>query len=274
VLGPVPNLSPIMSLETSPAPSPGLFSRLANIFVSPGEVFAAVKDAPVVHANWVAPAIAFVLVSWLVAGLMFSSENIQQEMREVQRVAMQKQFQKFIDQGKMTQAQVDQTIGQTEHFSGVFQTISGVVMPVMSAGVLPFWGGFVLWAGSHLMMRRPFPFMKGVELAGLTLVIGALGALVKGLLCVAKGTMFTGVGAVLLLDPYDPTNQVHNSLALVEVFAVWALAVKSIGLARLCEGSFMKAAVWVFGVWLALTGGMLGIAWAVQRAVATMNGLQ
>jgi len=263
-----------MSLATSPAPSPGLFSRLANIFVSPGEVFAAVKDAPVVHANWVAPAIAFVLVSWLVAGLMFSSENIQQEMREVQRVAMQKQFQKFIDQGKMTQAQVDQTIGQTEHLSGVVQTISGVVMPVVSAGVLPFWGGFVLWAGSHLMMRRPFPFMKGVELAGLTLVIGALGALVKGLLCVAKGTMFTGVGAVLLLDPYDPTNQVHNSLALVEVFAVWALAVKSIGLARLCEGSFMKAAVWVFGVWLALTGGMLGIAWAVQRAVATMNGLQ
>lgn len=262
-----------MSLETPPATSPGLFARLANIFVAPGETFAAVKDAPVAHANWVAPAIVFVLVSWLVAGLMFSSENIQQEMREVQRVAMQKQFQKFIDQGKMTQAQVDQSIAQTEHLSGVFQAIGGVVTPVVSAGVLPFWGGFVLWAGSHLMMRRPFPFMKGVEIAGLTLVIGALGALVKGLMCVAKGTMFTGLGAVLLLNPYDPTNQVHNTLAMIEVFALWALAVKSVGLARLCEGSLLKAAIWVFGVWLVLTGGMLGIAWAVQRAVATMNGL-
>jgi hypothetical protein len=145
--------------------------------------------------------------------------------------------------------------------------------PIFAAGALPFWGGFVLWAGGHLVMRRPFPFMKGVEVAGLAMVVTALGVLVKGLMCVAKGTMFTGPGVALLLDPYDPTNQFHNALASIEIFVLWALAVEAVGLARLCQGSIAKAALWRFGIWAVLTGGLLGVAWAYQKLIATLTGM-
>lgn len=260
-----------MNAETTPPAQTSLVSRLSNVLVAPGDVFAQIATSPMNHGNWIAPAVLFLAVSWLVAALAFSSATIQQELRELQRAAMQKQFQKMIDQGKMTQAQADQSIAQTEHLAGIGQVVGGVVGPIFSAGIMPFWGGFVLWAGGHLLMRRPFPFMKGVEVAGLAMTVMALGTLVRGLMCVAKGTMFTGPGVVLLLHPYDPTNQFHNALAAVEIFALWALVVKSIGLARLCSGSVTKAAVWVFGVWVVLTSGLLGIAWVAQKFISNLS---
>jgi hypothetical protein len=262
-----------MNPDATPNVSPNVTSLLMNVLVAPGEAFTQLRAAPVRHANWIVPAVIFVVASWLVAGLMFSSSNIQNELRTIQHEAMQKQFQKFIDQGKMTQAEVDQMVAQTERYTTMGQAIGGVLGAAISAVVLPFWGGFILWAGSHIMMRRPIDFMKGVEAAGLIMVITALGALAKGLLCVAKGTLFTGFGAVLLLPHYDPTNHLHNAVASIEIFALWALAVKCVSLAKLCEGSLLKATTWVAGLWLVLTAGQFGFAYGVQKILQLVQNL-
>jgi hypothetical protein len=261
-------------MNSLPSPPPSVLTSLINVLVAPGEVFTQLRTAPVRHTNWITPAVIFVAVSWLVAGLMFSSSSIQNEMRTIQQEAMQKQFQKFIDQGKMTQAEADQMIARTERYTTMGQAIGGVLGAAISAVVLPFWGGFVLWAGSHLMMRRPIEFMKGVEAAGLTLVITALGVLAKGLLCLAKGTIFTGFGAVLLLPHYDPTNHLHNAIASIEIFALWAVAVKCVSLAKLCEGSLLKATAWIGGLWIVLTGGQIGLGYAAQKFVEMMQNMQ
>lgn len=267
-----------MSNETSPqfnspdVPTPAsLTSRLTNIFVAPGEVFIAVKQTPHCYQNWLVPALIFLLASWVGAAIMFSQDSVRQQMEEVQNEAMQKQFQKNIDAGTMTQAQANQMKAGAAQFGSIGQIIAAVISPVFVAGMTPFWGGFILWLGSVTLGRR-LDYMKAVEAAGLPLMIMAVGALVKGLLGAAMGNAFVSIGPAMLVKNFDATNMVHTSLLAIDVFAVWALALRAIGLAKLSEVSLLKALAWVFGIWIAITGGMFGFSFAMQKVMESFAG--
>lgn len=258
---------------TPPQPVPStLVSRLTNIFVTPGEVFAEVKTRPVCHQNWVVPALIFLLASWCAVGLMFSQPAIKQQMADLQEQSLQKQFHKQVDAGKMTQAQVDQIKASAGKFAGIGQVVGFVVSPVLLAGITPFWGGFVIWAGAAWFFRRPMGYLKAVEIAGLAMMIEALGALVKGLLCAGLGSMLAAPGPILLVKHYDPASFFHAALLMLDVFLLWALAVRAIGLAKLSEGSRVKALVWIMGVWFVITGGTVTLSWSVQKAAVAMTG--
>jgi len=247
---PIP-ASPAAPVETS------LTSRLTNVFIAPGEVFAEVKTSPVRHSNWLVAGLIFILLSWCAAGVMLSQDSLQHQMTEAQEHAMQKQ----VDSGKMTQAQVDTAL----KIGRIFYTVVIFVGPVLGAAIGPFLGGFILWAGGALIFRKRFDYLKGVEAAGLTMVVAGLGALVKGLLCAAMGSMFVSVGAVLLVRPYDPTSLLHLFLLTFDIFAIWGLVLSGIALAKLSEVSFVKAFVWVSAVSVVVTGGFLTLGWAAQH---------
>lgn len=251
--------APDAPMETS------LVARLTNVFVAPGEVFAEVKASPVRHANWLVAALIFVLLSWCAAGVMFTQDSINHQLVDIQEQAMQKKFQKNIDAGKMTQAQADQIKAQVATYTGMFQVIGGIVGPVIVGAVAPFLGGFILWAVGTLIFRKSFAYLKAVEVSGLTLVVAGLGALVKGLICAAMGTMFASPGLVLLVKPYDPTNLRHMFLLAFDVFAIWGIVLSGLALAKLSGVSFVKAFMWVCGISVIITGGLLTLGWAVQR---------
>jgi hypothetical protein len=253
-----------MNSASSPSVAPGVAARLARVFFAPGRLFTSLADRPVRHALWVVPVMTYVIVSWLGAALLFSTDWAQPELIAVQRAALQRQFQPHLDRGTMSQADVDQVVGQMERFAVLGQVAQGVLAPVFIAGISPFWGGLVLWAGAAWVMRRPLPYLKAVEAAGLSLLILALGAAVKAGMCLALRTHFTGPGAVLLLPEFDPTNQLHNTLLMVDGFVLWMVAVRAIALARLTGGPGWRAGLWVGGIWTLLTGGMLLLAWAAQ----------
>ncbi len=251
--------SPDAPVETS------LTSRLINVFVAPGEVFAEVKNSPVRHANWIVAALIFVLLSWCGNAVKFSQESVRHQIADIQEQAMQKSFQKQIDAGKMTQAQADQIKASAGKITGAIQVIGSIVGPIFLAAIAPFFGGFILWAIGHLIFRQSFTYLKAVEASGLTLVVAGLGELVKGLLCAAMGNVFVTPGLVLLLRPFDPTSYVHMLLLAFDVFAIWGTILSGLALAKLSEVSFVKAFIWVFGVTVAIVGGMLGISWALQH---------
>jgi len=257
------------------APEPAatsLTSRLVNVFVAPGEVFAEIKSSPINHANWWVPALLLVGASWIAAALMFSQPAIKQQMAEMQEKAVQQQFQSQIDSGKMTQAQVDQLKAQAAKFAGIGQAIGGFVGPVFQAVMTPFWGGFVIWLGGLLVFRQRFPYMKAVEAVGLTLAVLTVGAIVKGLLCMATGNMFASVGPALLLKDFNASNPLHTTLLMVDVFTVWGLVLRGVGLAELAGTSFAKAAAWVLGVWIVLSGSMLGVSLGAQKLFSSLQG--
>jgi hypothetical protein len=185
---------------------------------------------------------------------------------------MQKQFQKQIDAGKMTQAQVDQVKSNIGRFSGLMLMVGGFAGPLFGGAIAPFLGGFILWGIGHLILRRPFDYLKGVEVSGMTLVIAGVGALIKGLLCAAMGTMFASPGLSLLVKAHDPTNLLHSFLLTFDVFVIWGVVVSGIALAKLSAVSFVKAFVWVFVVTFTITSGMLTVGWALQRMGERLSG--
>lgn len=263
-----------MNTDTSPqfnppgVPAPtSLTSRLLNVFISPGEVFAEVKISPHCFQNWLVPALVFLLASWVGAAIMFSQDSVRHQMEEIQDAAMQKQ----VDAGAMTQAEANQAKAMTSKFTGAAQILSAVISPLFVAGLTPFWGGFIIWLGGVVFGRR-LDFMKAVEAAGLPLMIMAVGALVKGLLAAAMGNAFVTIGPAMLMKNFDPTNAVHGMLMLVDVFAIWALALRAIGLAKLTDVSMVKAAVWVFGLWITYMGSCFGISFASQKIMESIVG--
>lgn len=266
------DISPQFNSPGVPAPT-SLTSRLMNVFIAPGEVFASVKNSPHCFQNWLVPALVFLLASWVGAAIMFSQDSVRHQITEIQDAAMQKQFQKQIDAGKMTQAQVNQAKAAASQFGSIGAGIGAVVSPFFIAGLTPFWGGFILWLGGFIFRRR-LDYMKAVEAAGLPLMILAVGALVKGLLAAAMGNAFVSIGPAMFVKDFDATNAVHGMLMLFDVFAIWALALRSVGLAKLADVSLVKAVAWVFGMWITYMGSCFGISMAGQKIIESLAGQQ
>jgi len=235
---------------SEPAPEMPLASRLANVFAAPGEVFDAIRTRPVSTANWLVPALLIIVLGWLSAAVIFNQDSVRQQLSEMTEKGLEKQ----IASGKLTQEQAD----KARDVSAVIFKISAVAVPVLTAIVVPFWWGLLLWLAGAKAMHGGFSYMKAVELAGLANIILVLDTIVRTLLIVVTGNLFAGPGLVLLVKDYDPQNAVHGLLAMANATLLWILILRSIGLARFCRVTFVKAAVWVFGMWATFTALLFG----------------
>jgi hypothetical protein len=234
-----------------------------NVFAAPGDVFSEVKTSAPSVANWLVPAILFMVLSWLSAGLIFSQPAIRQQISEISTKAIDRQ----VEKGKISSAQAEQARAAAEKFGRIGSEIGAVVGPVFAAFISPFFGGLILWLVGSFALKGPFPYMKAVEVAGLSNMILALGVIVKTLLILITGNLFASPSLALLVKDFDPQNSVHSLLTMMDVMVFWLLTVRSIGLARLSGASVGKAALWIFGIWIVFTGAIIGFGAAVRAAV-------
>ena len=105
-------------------------------------------------------------------------------------------------------------------------------------------------------------------MTGLAGMIGVLDSIVRMLLILMLGNLFASPSLALFVKQFDPQNPVHGLLAVVNIMTFWVLAARAIGLARLSGASFGKAAAWVFGIWVLLTGIMTGFGFAMKAIFA------
>src|SRR5690348_12400114 len=243
-------------------PATSLAGKLFNVIAAPGEVFDEIKTSPHRVANWLVPAFLLIVLSWVSGWLIFSSPAIQQQMSDISNKAIDKQ----VEKGKLTGAQADQARAAAEKFGSVGYKVGAVVAPVFMAFITPFWGGLILWLVGSFALKAPFPYMKAVEIAGLANMILILDVVVRTLLILITGNLFSTLSLSLLVKDFDPQNTIHSLLAVVNVMTFWLLTIRSIGLARLTGASVGKAAMWVFGIWIILTGTTLGFVAAMRAA--------
>ena len=242
----------------------GLLARLGNVVAAPGDVFDHLRHAPSSVANWLVPVAIFVLLSWAAATVLLSQDWAKQQMHELQMKGLQQQ----VDQGKMTQEKYNQASAAMEKMAGITLAIQWYGGAAAVALISPFFWAFILWLFGSKFLGGAFTFMKALEAASLPYVIGCLGVIVETLIRLVLGNIFAGLSPVLLLGTFDSTNPLHNILPLLSVFALWELAVRSLGLATLARRSFATGAAVVFGAWVLVYGTMFGIGWAVQKAFA------
>jgi Yip1 domain len=250
--------TPLTQEPQSEAPQPptmSLGARLLNVFATPGEVFQEVKTASVSAANWVAPALILIAVSWVATWLIFSQDAIKHQLSEASDQAIQKQIEKT----HMSEQQAEQARAVGEKWAGIMAKVFAVLAPVFGGFVTPFFWGLILWLLGAKLFKGDFPYMKAVEVVGLANMVNVLDVIVRTLLIIGLGNLYAAPGLVLLVKEFDPQNTVHSLLAIVNVMTFWLLAVRAIGLARISGVSFAKAALWVFGIWAAYTGFFVGL---------------
>jgi hypothetical protein len=245
--------TPPSTVETPPpaplGPGTSLFTRLTNVFAAPGELFEEIKAARVAAANWVVPAVIASIVGVLFTLVMFSQPAIQRQMREQQEKAMEQQ----VKAGKMTQQQADQALAAMERFSGPMMKVFGAISAVVMSFARLFWWGLVLWLLGRWFLKAHFPYLKAVEIAGLSSMIVVLGGIVALLLMVIFGKMFASASLALLVNEFDMTNKKHFLLGAVNVFNFWLVAVMGLGLARVSGASSTRAILVVLGYWIAMS---------------------
>lgn len=235
-----------------------LASRVLNVVAIPGDVFADVKAGPASTANWLVPTLLLILTSWVAAWLIFSQESVKQQIREMTDKALQKQ----VEQGKLTEAQAD----QARNVAGISAQVGAYAGPVFAAVVSPFFWGLIVWGVGTRKFKGHFPYMKAVEVCGLANVIGILDVAVRTLLVIGLANPLASPSLSLLSQNPDPQSRTYALLGLVNVMTFWVLAVRAIGLARLAEVSFARAAVWVLGAWAAIMTLLFGISFGLQAA--------
>jgi hypothetical protein len=255
ILSNVPEAPPALPETTS------LIARLFNVFAAPGDVFEEVASSKIGVANWLAPGIILVLVSWLASWLIYSQETFQVQYREIGEKAVEQQIAK----SKMPPEQAEQTRRMAEQIGGTGARVGMVVVPMVAAFVLPFWWGLILYLVGTKIFKGSFDYMKAVEVVGLAGMTSVLEKVVTTLLVFQTGHVMATTTPALFVKNFDMQNTAHAFLALLNVFTFWVLAVRAMGLARLSNVSFAKAAAWVFGIWMTYTGALFALGQLAQR---------
>lgn len=226
----------------------GFIEKLTNVFASPGEVFDNVRLAPRSHSNWVIPWLLFAIVAVVLGQLVIHDSVLVAQFSET----IQKNFDKSVAAGKMTQDQADKAFEFARPGSFWFtlaQVVGSVFIPLI--GIFLF--GLVFWLLGRTAMNATAPYMKVVEVMGLCLFIGILEQIVTTLMMIALGSIHATPSLGLFVSPFDTENKVHLALAKVNVFTFWYLGVVSVGLARIFQRDFPKVLVLVVALWLVWT---------------------
>lgn len=248
--------------ETAPSPTMSLGSRLLNVFATPGDVFQEVKASGPSTANWLAPALILIAVSWASVWLIFSQDAIRHQLSDITDQAIQKQ----IELSHMSEQQAEQARAMGEKWAGLSAKIGSAVAPVVAGVITPFFWGLIFWLLGAKLFKGNFPYMKAVEVVGLANMVAVLEVIVKTLLIVGLGNLYAAPSLGLLVKEFDPQNMVHALLAVVNIMTFWLLAVRAIGLARLSGASLTRAALWIFGIWAAYTGFFIGLGFLAKMA--------
>lgn len=239
-----------------------LAARLMNVFATPGDVFEDVKNSAPSTANWVVPVSLFGIVSAISVVIIFSQPAVVQKTLEPREKMIEQQA----NAGKISRESADKQIEVLEKYGPLILKITGGVGAVCMSFILLFGWAFVFWLLGRFFLKSSLNYMKLAEMLGLASAISVLQQIIKMLLVVSFSNPMASPSLAMLLKNPDPQNKLFMLLSALDVLTIWVLAVRSIGLAKLANVSFARAAVLVFASWWVLFGLMLVVTSAFQAA--------
>lgn len=236
---------------TTPVEQPkpmSLTEKIVNIFASPGELYENVRDTGPTTSNWLIPWVLLAVVSMALNFAMLSNASLADQLGSTMRQAMEKS----IADGKMTQQQADQAFEMMRPGSVYFTVFSVGGTLLWTLGGL-FALGLVYWLVGKSAMSASAPYMKVVEVVGLTFIISTLEVIVTMLMLFAFDRITATPSLALFVSNFDVTNKVHLLMSKVNIFTFWILAVTSIGLSKLFRRDLLKVLVLVAVLWILWT---------------------
>ena len=252
------NQQPTAPEQIKPMP---FFEKVANIFAAPGELFENVRLTGPTASNWIIPLILMIIVAVAMSQLVISNPSLRDQMGAL----IKKSMEESVQSGRMTQEQADQAYEQFASPSSTMAMIFRLIAIVAGIPIVLFVVALAYWLLGKWGMKATAPYMKVVELVGLTFFIGALESVVSTIMMFLMDSLYASPSlALAVFKDFDIQNKLHLALAKVNVFTIWSLAVTSVGLSKLFQRDFAKVAVLVFALWIVwcvfsiLTGIRLG----------------
>jgi hypothetical protein len=101
-----------------------------------------------------------------------------------------------------------------------------------------------------MFLKLGFPYLKALEIVGLTGIISVLGKIATILLIATFDDPAARPALSLLAPKLDHSRSLYQILDTLNFFHLWITAFLAIGLSRLCHVTFKEASFWAFGYWL------------------------
>lgn len=243
------SLPPLLPVEPPPPASP-LLARMLNVFAMPGVVFEEVRVSRPAIGNWLLPAFIAGLAVALSALVISASPAFSKQLAE-QQARFQAAQTNAVAGAKLSPAEVEQNRRAIEMIAQPVVLRSFAVVGGFAFGSLrTFWWAFVLWLIGRFLLRRPIPYGKALEVAGLSSLIAALGSVVMVALMVNLGESFQPSGFSLVVADLGVDQSQWLTVAALNITNFWLVTVLGLGLARLAQVPWFRAAFLVFTYWL------------------------
>jgi hypothetical protein len=235
-----------MSAEAIVTKEMGVIGRIIGVFASPKETFESIDRKP----TWLVPFIIIVLV---VIAMQFL----------VMDIGMRDQIAKMEARGT-PQEQLDQI---QKSMAGPTRYIQFGVIPIATLAIWAIIGGILLM-GTNSIMGGSATFKKIFALEAWTSLIGVVGAALKTVLILSKGTSQGVATSLAILLPTPPIGEtpsvVYRLLSKLDVFTIWSMFLWVIGLSVIGKITTNKSAILVISLWAlwiiisVALGGVLG----------------
>jgi len=224
--------------------------KLTNLFASPGALFENVRQTGPTNSNWLAPWLIFVTVSIATSQLMLTSPSLSNQLEVMLKKQLSTPMEDAIKEGKITQEQADQQVEQYAKPGSAWFTMLSMGGVLTGSIVVLFALALFYNLLGRSVMNATVPYLKVVEVVGLTFLISSLERIVTTSLMFVTDSINASPSLVLFLSGIDLENKFHVALSKINLFTFWDLTITSFGLSTLFQRDFPKVFVLIFALWL------------------------
>jgi hypothetical protein len=253
---PSPHGEPVLEDE-----SPSTWMALFHAIVSPDSVLLQIADTPVRHLRWLLPVILYVLISLSSVQILAQYPTLNDAFRETIRQVLQPGLDEQIREGALTRKQVEWLYTFVTPGTPQFLFAQGLGLVVGAFATL-FGLAFLFWQLAKSAMNSHAPYLKVVEVVGMTFVIACLERIVTMMLMIGTESIYATPGLGLLAIDSAPQSFLYFVLSRINFFTLWELGFISRGLAFLFDRDFPKVLVLILALW---------IIWSVVTMIPLFN---
>lgn len=235
--------------DTEPVQPMSFADKFTNLFLSPGDLFENVRQTGPTNSNWLVPWLIYIIVSIAVGQIVIGNPSLAGQLEDWIKTQYYKEMDEAIREGTITQEQAEQQFEFVRPGTPWFALLS-IGGTLMGSALLLFALGLFYHQLGKFAMNSQAPYMKVVEVVGLTFLIGALERIVTTLLMIATDSIHASPSLALLLEEVRPEDKFHIALSKFNAFTFWELGVTSVGLSRLFQRDFPKVLVLVVAFWV------------------------
>ena len=248
-------MNPEVAAERAPEQSMGLLQRTVAIFARPADAWTGLRE----RSQWWFP---LLLVVAITSGTMLLTYD-----RAIMPTITE-QFQKQLDEGQITQAQMDRMEAM---FSGPTGKLIVIGQQIVFMPIAMMIVALVVWFGGAFILGKSMGYRHALEVACWSSLITVPAFLLQSGLAAAQNVgirnVHVGLAAIpqaLGMDPDTPTKLSTSLNILLDALGplqLWYVAVLVLGVSAM-TGAARKSTAWVVGgLYLAIMVLWAAVAW-------------